>query len=647
LLIVKNEIDKILYCTVSNSTGSTIVNSDYMALRLSITHFGRFFLMLLFLAFSATNVSAQSVYEEIGRLPITTYTAEDYGGDPLVRAAIQSKEGLMYFGTDFGLHEYDGVSWRSLFKNTEVQGIFGFAKDTKGRIFYAGRDFGYLETSSTGETKVISLVELIPEELSGNDFFSVHCINGYVFLQTRNHLIRVELDAELKLKSLKSWPTETRFTRGYLVGDQYTVCQIEKGLFRLEGDDLQLLPNTAIFGKDPLAFMFPFPGKEDRALLLGGRGTGFYSYEENTLRPFATELDDLMEEGFQLNSAIRYKENILVGLSGSGLVMMSPQGKILKKVAAAQGLPSNVVKGLFLDQTGGLWVTTEDGIARIDIDSPILRFGKESGVTTGVNSIEKKGEELYLATTAGLIAFDPKAKSFQPRSELNTGQVLNLWTDGTDLIIPGDQLQVLRGDRSILLDGPEDGSRSFLALIPKNSPNQLFVSSTSGLLVYQRGLSAETPWEYIGKAPNTDKKSIASIFDLGNGNLFLSSGLELIILSQGELGLETVNLNKIKTKSFEIDDSKVTVSMVDGEFFMFDGEKMQKYSEEEKFVTAEEFSAVESELFDFNQHKSGLVWYQSKDLKKHLLTRNSDGKYVKDEKPNAITPYLSQVDFID
>jgi len=128
------------------------INSNYMALRLSITHFGRFFLVLLFLAFSTTNVSAQSVYEEIGRLPITTYTAEDYGGEPYVRAAIQSKEGLMYFGTDRGLHEYDGVSWRSLFKNTEAQGIYGFAKDTKGRIFYAGWGFGYLETSSTGET---------------------------------------------------------------------------------------------------------------------------------------------------------------------------------------------------------------------------------------------------------------------------------------------------------------------------------------------------------------------------------------------------------------------------------------------------------------------------------------------------------------
>ncbi|TVP44539.1 MAG: hypothetical protein EA341_16490, partial [Mongoliibacter sp.] len=116
-------------------------------------------------------LSAQSTLEQVGRLPITTYSPEEYRGDPEVYTAIQSEEGLMYFGTASGMHEYDGVSWRSLYKRNQLAGIYRFTKDAKGRIFYTGIDFGYLEVDQNGETRPVSLLHLLPEEFS-SDFYA-------------------------------------------------------------------------------------------------------------------------------------------------------------------------------------------------------------------------------------------------------------------------------------------------------------------------------------------------------------------------------------------------------------------------------------------------------------------------------------------
>jgi hypothetical protein len=126
----------------------------------------------------------------------------------------------MYFGTGYGLHEYDGVSWRSIFDRNTPVGIRLLAKDAKGRIFYAGQDFGYLMSNPEGEMQAVSLIDLIPDEIrSGLNIFSINFLDKYLFLQTRDNLIRFELAEDFSLKSLKIWPAETTFTYAFVQGN--------------------------------------------------------------------------------------------------------------------------------------------------------------------------------------------------------------------------------------------------------------------------------------------------------------------------------------------------------------------------------------------------------------------------------------------
>jgi hypothetical protein len=408
-------------------------------------HFG-FLLLTLFFPFL---LSAQSIFEQVGRLPVTTYTTEEYGGYPTVWASIQSEEGLMYFGTTDGMYEYDGVSWRSLFEVNDFSTIRTFAKDHAGRIFYAGYDFGYLEAEPKGETRAVSLLNLIPEELrSGLVIMSMHFLDGQILLQSPGHIFRLELAEDLALKSLKSWSTETRFSFSFVNEGKYYIQQEERGLFSMEGENIKMIPQTEIFGKDLLNAVLPYEVDGKKFLLLGGRETGFYLFEGGNLKKIPTEIDPLILEGNSLYSAIPHQGNYILSFLGAGIVMMNPRGEIIKRIDSDQGLPSNVVYSIYLDQSEGLWATTEDGMARIAINSPILSFGKDLGISSAVLTFQKKGEELYLGTNTGLVKFDRKENKFKPVAQIDNYALNDLWADGEDLILPGRQLQLLRGGKS-------------------------------------------------------------------------------------------------------------------------------------------------------------------------------------------------------
>ncbi|WP_187174320.1 ATP-binding protein [Algoriphagus sp. AK58] len=590
----------------------------------------------------------QSILEQIGRLPVSVYTSEEYGGSPSVWAAIQSEAGLMYFGTTGGMFEYDGVSWRSIFNIRDYVTVRSLTKDSKGRIFYGGLDFGYLEIDEKGKARAVSLLHLIPEELkSGLIIFDILFLNEFILLRSQNYIIRLELGEDFSLKSLKSWLSETRFGKGFLVGNQFYVRKVEGGLFLLEGEELTLIPGTEIiFGKEAVSVMLPYPEKNSNTILLGGVNTGFYFLEKGTLTKFPTEVDPVIQEGNQLYGAISHQGNYILSFLGGGVVIMNPKGEILKRIGSEQGLNSDVVTGIYLEKNNGLWVTTEDGMARIAIDSPILSFGKDLGINSAVRSIEKKGDELYLGTNTGLIKFDAIEREFKSGLQNENREIVELLGDGEDLIVPGISLQVIRDGKAIRLDFPEVGSRPQTSIIPKDYPNLLLVGTTTGLLLYEKGLSKQFPWELRGKVPGIGP--ISNYFNEGkDGKIFTSGQGKLYVLEIEDNGVESIGNQVIKPTVFDVDPSG-SFSMINGEFYMTSPQGMQKYSSEDgKFVATEDFSAVEKDLYDFTQYKSGILWYESLDKKKYILKRNTEGKFVKDERPNSITPYLSQVDFID
>ncbi|PZV86328.1 phospho-acceptor domain-containing protein [Algoriphagus aquaeductus] len=586
----------------------------------------------------------QSVFDEIGRLPTTIFSPEEMGSfSSTFWTAIQGDEGLMYLGSGGELLEYDGVTWRTVIQNP----IRILAKDPTGRIYYGGRDFGYLEVDSNGETQAISLLNLIPEELQENfQIWTIHFLNNSIFIQTNFHVIRLELEKNFSLKSLKSWPAEKSFTLAFLMGEDYYVSQKEKGLYQLIGEEMKLVPGTEILSQDQISIMLPFIENKREEFLIGMFNTGFYLLREDGLKRFPTQVDGLVQKGSQLYRASVYNGNYVLSVIDGGVIIMNPQGEILKKIDSSQGLPSDFITSTYQDLGGGLWVTTDDGIARVAINSPVQTFGKEHGINSTVRSIQKKGNDFFLGTNNGLVKFDSVSKSFKTHSNFNTGQIFDLKYDGENLLIAANTAKLLQKGSPVLLDFPENSGIAYSFLIPKKSPNLLYVGTGTGLLLYRRSLTKEPTWEYEGKVPGIGSVG-GYLTEDKEGNVFVTSlnGVFRIDPSKTDFAHGELDKSIIKVQEIDINGSW---SLINGDFYSSSKEGWKKYSNKEgEFVPAEEFQLLQGEMIDLTQHQSGIIWMESKNGKKYILKRQEDGTYAKDETPNSIAPYLSYVDFID
>lgn len=105
---------------------------------------------------------------------------------------------------------------------------------------------------------------------------------------------------------------------------------------------------------------------------------------------------------------------LLVGSSGSGVLIFDPKTNTVKKLLATKdGLPSNLIYFVAADQDDYIWVGTEQGINRIRLNQSFdlienLHYGFENGLT-GVETNQNAfyfGDEKFFGLIDGLYQFN-------------------------------------------------------------------------------------------------------------------------------------------------------------------------------------------------------------------------------------------------
>jgi hypothetical protein len=174
----------------------------------------------------------------------THFTAQEYRAQPQNWGIAQDERGLMYFANNDGILQYDGERWRLIETeaNTAVRSV---ATDSQGTVYAgAGGDFGVLRPDSTSTLEYVSLSDrLSREERDFKEVWYTHAVGEDVYFQTRKRLFRWNGD------SLRSWKSEGIFHTSFVVRDQLYVRESGRGLLRVDGDALQLVPGGERFAE--------------------------------------------------------------------------------------------------------------------------------------------------------------------------------------------------------------------------------------------------------------------------------------------------------------------------------------------------------------------------------------------------------------
>ena len=217
----------------------------------------------------------------------------------------------------------------------------------------------------------------------------------------------------------KSWAPQTAFGQFFLVGDQFFTNQTSLGFFRLRDNRWEQIPipgwqNSANFAVNlALPLNNPDGANPGGSILIGLRNGTLYSLSGSTLKPFSTDAQSILNQHRISTGNVVPGLGFAIGTRSEGLVLIDAAGKLLYRFNRLSGLPTDGVLNSLVDATGSLWLALQNGIARIELNSPFTEFTNINGISAATNDILRVKGTVYAGSVNGLLELNSKTGQFR------------------------------------------------------------------------------------------------------------------------------------------------------------------------------------------------------------------------------------------
>ncbi len=602
------------------------INQDFVCGNKTIMRIKWLLNILFILTFYAA--SAQSESEE-GLPFITNYLSKTYQALPQTWCIQEGESGIMYFGIQSYILEYDGLKWRKItVGNSPSTVVRAMPKDKNGVIYYgAYGDLGYLGKDSLGQTKTISLLDEIPKaNRNFLDIWSAYAGNDGIYFQSREYIFRISNNNSTDKRVVKVWKPQTKFMYSFYVDGDYYVHQQGLGLYKMIKDSLVLVPGSEFLGKERMQVMLPYPPgpNNEKQYLIGMFYSGLYIYNGKTFRPFSTKADPVFKTGTLLYKGLELKNGEYVLLTtGKGFVIIDAAGNLIEKINRDVGLQDESIYNSFIDSRGALWLALDNGISRVEISSPLTKFALQSGIGTGVLTMRRFKGTIYLGTTNGLLQFDSTKKFFDPVPGIPQNQIFSLLPDGNELLVAGDGLFAIKDKKANIIRPSVSGDLTLSGLyIPRKNRDLLFGGGPFGTVVFTRKNGDQpgkepTPWHFAGYVPGVTEQ-IWSFSENSSGKIWAGSANGIVYRITAAID-EAGNLDKTKTvvETFSakqgLKDAVGTVITIKGKSYFNADTILYTFDDQQnRFVPDYTFGKFpkgsSASQFAIEQDSSGRVW---------------------------------------
>ncbi len=445
----------------------------------------------------------------INNFPRTVYKASTQNW-----AIAQSAKGLMYFGNNDGLLEFDGQHWAlyRLPNSSIVRSVMAV-----GDTIYTGayEELGFVAPSANGALVYHSLTHLIPEEYrSFDEVWKIFKTPVGIVFQTFRQIM-IYNGQQFRFISPKSL-----YGHAYQVGNDVYIADASTGLLRLRNHNLEVVSTDDRFRHTELRCVLPRPGG---GLLVGFINEGLFVLENGSLRPWNTTVNgelkrNVVFSGIQLENGL-----FAFGTIQNGLYIANDQGHVLQHVNRFKGLLNNTVLNMDEDRDGNLWLGLDNGIDYVEINSALSIFDHTFHIESTYASVVHDGI-LYVGTNQGL--YFAALEELDNKHRLGTVFSLIPGTEGQVWSLTVVDGQLLCGHNFGLFLVNKDNAakladdRGYWTVLPwKQRPDTLMCGTYNGLTVMIRDGKG---WRYGWKVSQFTESSRA-MAQIGN-SLWIAHG---------------------------------------------------------------------------------------------------------------------------
>ena len=274
----------------------------------------------------------------------------------------------------------------------------------------------------------------------------------------------------------------------HAVGKKIFAQVLGKGLFELKNNKLFPLPGSEAMGTTGVLSILPH---KNGGYIIGTSKNGLFIYDGLTFVPFVSEANSFLKT-FQLNNGVKILGKYYAyGTILNGLIIIDENGNIVQRINKSSGLQNNTILSLYADDEQNLWAGLDNGIDRIELNSPLYFYFDKSGQFGTVYSSLIVKNKIYLGTNQGLFVSPWLPENGNLISNFNFKLVPNSQGQVWDLSLIDNQLICGHNDGTFIINGDQMQKISSISggwTIKKlnSNPNYLIQGTYTGIVLFKK-----------------------------------------------------------------------------------------------------------------------------------------------------------------
>ena len=344
---------------------------------------------------------------------VENYNKSNYQGDNQIWSVAQGNDSAMYFANNYYLLRYDGVKWEkySLPNKTIIRSVM-----VDGDRIYTGsyKEFGYW-TRKKGKMLYVSISDKtkVFDDSDNEEIWKIFKFKGKIYFQSFNGLFLYDGKVIQKNK----FPFLVSYC--FVVDNQLLVASVEKGIHRMNGAAFEKIQGWSILENNVIHAIEKFQNK----IYFFTKKNGVYVAENGVLKPWNSTLNPILKVA-NINVAAFIKNNkLVIGTANKGVYIFDLNTNSYQNINRNNVLMNNSILSIGLDKENDLWLGLDNGIAHIEVNSPISIFYDNSGILGSVYSVASTSKGYLMASNHGIFKYEDKQLSLIPDTQ---GQAWNI-----------------------------------------------------------------------------------------------------------------------------------------------------------------------------------------------------------------------------
>ncbi|MBU3681237.1 MAG: histidine kinase [Flavobacterium sp.] len=400
---------------------------------------------------------------------VENYNKYNYQGDNQTWNVVQGADKAMYFANNHYFLRFDGVKWEkyTLPNKTIIRSVYAL-----GNKIYTGsyKEFGYWQREN-GRMRYYSLS-------ANQNLFSD---NGneeiWKIIYFKNQLIFQSFNEIYQLSSGKINAIKLPFQISYCFpsGDRLLFASIKDGVFELKGKNFSPIGNGTIL-KNNVIHAIEKNGKDTYFFT---QKNGVFVANSTSISPWLNPLNRLIKNTIINSAKFISATKLAIGTATKGLYIVDLKQNTYTHIHRNNSLMNNSILSIGTDNENDLWLGLDNGIAHVEINSPIALFSDNTGTLGSVYSVAKTNSGYLLASNHGIFEYQNKQLKFIPNSQ---GQAWNISKLGNQYLIGHNEGNFLYNGRTLNKINGINGGWNLV----KSEINKSYLQATySGVVVYE------------------------------------------------------------------------------------------------------------------------------------------------------------------